>query len=53
MKKQLYKKKAHINLMKHFPGHNDYPVKHEEMLYDHDVVCKFDPLCYNQGMIAP
>ncbi len=48
------KKEARINVMKHFLSHNDYPGKREALLlYDHDVVCKFDPACYDKGMIAP
>jgi len=48
------KKEARINVIKHFLSHNDYPEKREEhLMYDRDVICKFDPVCYDKGMIAP
>ena len=48
------KKEARINVMKHFLSQNNYPDKREELLlYDHNIVCKFDPVCYDKGMIAP
>ncbi len=48
------KKEARINAMKHFLSHVDYPKKREEILiYDTDIVCKFDPICYEKKLIAP
>ncbi|WP_295421235.1 polyphosphate kinase 2 [Sulfurovum sp.] len=48
------KKEARINIMKHFLSLNDYPDKDEALLvYDHDVICKFDAACYEKEMIAP
>ncbi len=48
------KKTARINVMKHFLAHVDYPGKEEKLLvYDTDVVCEFDPVCYDRGLIAP
>ncbi len=48
------KKEARINVMKHFLSHLKYPQKEDHLLiYDTDVVCKFDPICYEKGMIAP
>jgi polyphosphate kinase 2 len=48
------KKTARINVMKHFLSHVDYPEKDEKLLiYDNDVVCEFDPVCYERGLIAP
>ncbi|WP_456451348.1 polyphosphate kinase 2 [Hydrogenimonas sp.] len=48
------KKTARINVMKHFLAHVDYPGKKEELLvYDTEVVCEFDPICYDKGLIAP
>ncbi|WP_294957152.1 polyphosphate kinase 2 [Sulfurovum sp.] len=48
------KKEARINIIKHFLSLNDYPDKDKALLaYDHDVICKFDPVCYEKGMIAP
>ena len=48
------KKQARINVIKHFLAHNDYPNKNRELLlFDHDIVCKFDPVCYERGRIAP
>ncbi len=49
-----HKKTARINVMKHFLSLMNYPDKREELLiYDHDVVCEFDPVCYEKGLIAP
>ncbi len=48
------KKTARINCIKHFLSHVDYPDKKEDILiYDTDVVCKFDPICYEKNLIAP
>ncbi len=48
------KKKARINTMKHFLSHVDYPDKRDELLiYDTDIICEFDPVCYEKGLIAP
>lgn len=48
------KEEARINIMKHFLSLNDYPNKDKALLiYDHDIVCKFDPVCYEKEMIAP
>lgn len=47
------KKTARINAMKHFLSHNDYPGKDEKLLvYEHDVICEFDPVCYAKSLIA-
>jgi len=47
------KKSARIHAIKHFLSLNDYPDKEEKLLiFDHDVVCRFDPACYKQGLIA-
>ena len=48
------KKTARINVMKHFLSRVNYPKKRKELLiYDNDVVCEFDPVCYEKGLIAP
>ncbi|WP_457605742.1 polyphosphate kinase 2 [Nitratifractor sp.] len=48
------KKTARINVMKHFLSMMEYPEKDEKLLiYDHEVVCEFDPVCYEKGLIAP
>jgi len=48
------KKTARINAIKHFLSQVDYPGKDEKLLvYDSDVVCTFDPVCYEKGLIAP
>lgn len=48
------KKIARINAMKHFLSHNDYPGKDEKLLvYEHDVICEFDSVCYAKRLIAP
>ncbi len=48
------KKTARINVIKHFLSQVDYPDKDEKLLiYDNDVVCTFDPVCYEKGLIAP
>ena len=48
------KKTARINAIKHFLAQVDYPGKEERLLiYDRDVVCAVDPICYEKGMIAP
>ncbi len=48
------KKTARINAIKHFLSQVEYPEKDEKLLiYDNDVVCTFDPVCYEKGLIAP
>jgi len=48
------KKEARINTIKHFLSLQEYPDKNEKLLvYDHGVVCQFDPICYQKKMIAP
>ncbi len=48
------KKTARINIIKHFLSRNDYPDKDETLLiYDGDIICRFDPVCYDRGLIAP
>ena len=48
------KKQSRINVLKHFLSHVDYPEKEERYLtYDNDIVCEFDPQCYEKGLIAP
>ncbi|WP_456458951.1 polyphosphate kinase 2 [Nitratifractor sp.] len=48
------KKTARINTMKHFLSQVEYPGKDEKLLiYDDDVICRFDPVCYERGLIAP
>ncbi len=48
------KKTARINIIKHFLNHNDYIGKDEKLLvYEHDIVCKFDNICYEKKFIAP
>jgi len=48
------KKTARIQMIKHFLSHNDYPDKDEKLLiFDRDIVCRFDPVCYENGLIAP
>jgi len=47
------KKVGRINVIAHFLSMMDYPNKKEEVLnYDKNIVCKFDPLCYEKGIIA-
>ncbi len=46
------KKTARIHTIKHFLSQMQYKDKNEEYLhYDHNVVCRFDPLCYEKGLI--
>ncbi len=46
------KKTARINSIKHFLSGVDYDGKDEKLLvYDNEVVCKFDPSCYEKGLI--
>jgi len=48
------KRLARINVLKHFLSMVDYPQKREDLLvFDNDVVCEFDPKCYEKGLIAP
>ena len=47
------KKEARINAIKHFLSLNDYPSKDEKLLvYERNVICKFDAACYEKGLIA-
>jgi len=47
------KKEARINLIKHFLSQMDYEKKDERLLaFDRKIVCKFDPICYEKGMIS-
>ncbi|MDX1809818.1 MAG: polyphosphate kinase 2 [Sulfurospirillaceae bacterium] len=47
------KRDARINTIKHFLSHVDYEGKDDKLLvYDHDVVCMFDPICYEKGLIS-
>jgi len=46
------KKEARINLIKHFLSTMEYPDKDEKLLaFDRDIVCEFDPICYEKGLI--
>ena len=48
------KKTARIQIIKHFLSQNDYPGKEEKLLiFDRDIICRFDPVCYKNGLIAP
>jgi hypothetical protein len=48
------KKTARINVMRHLLAQVEYPGKRDDLLvYDHMVVCEFDPVCYEKGLIAP
>jgi polyphosphate kinase 2 len=48
------KKTARINVMRHFLSQVEYPEKRDELLIpDPHVVCEFDPVCYEKGLIAP
>ena len=47
------KKSARINAIKHFLSLNDYPEKNEKLLiFNHDIVCRYDPACYERKLIA-
>jgi len=47
------KKTARINVIKHFLNHVDYRGKKNDVLiYDPSIVFEFDPVCFEQGMIA-
>lgn len=47
------KTEARINVIKHFLSQMDYKNKDEKLLaFDRDIVCKFDPVCYEKGLIA-
>lgn len=49
-----HKKEARINGIKHFLSHVDYPNKDEKLLVcGHDIICKFDDICYEEGFIEP
>jgi polyphosphate kinase 2 (PPK2 family) len=46
------KKEARINTIKHFLSLMDYPDKKEDILvYDNDILCRFDSSCYKRGLI--
>lgn len=46
------KRTARINCIKHFLSSVNYDGKDEKLLvYDNDVVCKFNPSCYEKGLI--
>ena len=48
------KKTARINIIAHFLNQVEYPNKNKEVLnWDNKVVCKFEPKCHEQGLIAP
>jgi len=48
------KRTARINIITHFLSQVDYPNKRKEILnWDSKVVCKFEPKCYDKGLIAP
>lgn len=48
------KKRARINVIKHFLSGLEYEGKDEKLLtYDTNILCKFDSNCYNKGLIAP
>ena len=45
-------KEARLNVIKHFLSNMDYAKKEEKLLaFDRDIVCKFDPICYEKGLI--
>ena len=47
------KKRARINVIKHFLSQVDYPGKDpKRLLYDPDTVFRFDQKCYERGLIA-
>ncbi len=47
------KKIARINAIKHFLSLVEYPHKEEKFLYyDPKVICDFDPICYDKGLVA-
>lgn len=48
------KKRARINVIKHFLSSVEYKGKDEKLLiYDKDIVCKFASRCYDKGLITP
>ncbi|BAF70851.1 polyphosphate kinase 2 [Nitratiruptor sp. SB155-2] len=48
------KKVARINTIKHFLSKVEYEHKDESLLiYDPNIVCEFDQICYDKGLIAP
>lgn len=48
------KKTARINIIANFLSQVEYPNKRKEILsWDSKVVCKFEPNCYEQSLIAP
>ena len=48
------KKTARINIIKHFLSKMDYPDRDDKLLVcDPDIVCRFDPVCYEKGLVAP
>ncbi len=47
------KKEARINIIKHFLNHQEYQGKDDTLLrYDPDIVCRFDPVCYEKNLIS-
>jgi polyphosphate kinase len=47
------KKKARLNVIKHFLSSMEYENKNEKLLaFERDNVCKFDPVCYEKGLIS-
>ncbi len=47
------KKEARINIIKHFLSLNNYPDKNNKLLiYKHDVICMYDPICYKKSLIS-
>ncbi len=48
------KKEARINAIKHFLSMMNYPDKRSDILvYDKDIICKFNRKCYKRGLIFP
>ncbi|PUE65779.1 polyphosphate kinase 2 [Arcobacter caeni] len=46
------KREARINVIKHFLSNVEYAKKNEKLLaFDRDIVCKFDQICYEKGLI--
>lgn len=47
------KKRARVNVIKHFLSHVDYQDKKEEkLIYDSNVIFEFDQECHQRGLIA-
>lgn len=48
------KKRARVNVIKHFLSSVEYKGKDEKLLiYDKDIIYKFDLSCYDKGLITP